>query len=408
MHLRRICVSRVACLSALAYVAGHVRADGPFGVDKVSEWLDSTLNGLRDIDFDTTFEYSVLRPEGSREDWVFFESFRYVALGEELYTSRVAYRRPEDGSAMPQVKHRQENVWSNGAWVQQIEGEAGVSFYGRARPPDLQHTGFIFGLIDGRFSAGDSLSELVRRGRPVGESVSDGVLEYRFAVVAEDATNVQGRYTLWIQLQPDLAFLGYARELSDAPNGEPDHFDENVFLRTTYRVLEWEPLPGIQIPRVAQIESYGSAKARQKPPPLGARTVYARTSFRRISAADVDRSLFAVDLPNGTPVYDDRYKLSFQVGDRRLVVDGTVYELAEPLMEHPGDRLADLLREATPHHARPRSAIEKPGPSGAKSPAGSGNLLRDRRFILAGLAGAGGALVALAIIRARRYSQGSP
>ena len=105
-----------------------------------------------------------------------------------------------------------------------------------------------------------------------------------------------------------------------------------------------------------------------------------------------------VPLPIGTNVFDQRYDVSFRIGDRSLVVDGVVYEVDEPILEHPGDRLTEILREARPYYPPPGAS--------------SGSALREvdaqqepRRWrlpaVLTALVGAGSALLAFALLRLR-------
>jgi hypothetical protein len=71
---------------------------------------------LRECDFETTFEFRVLPPGdahgSSASDWVFLETFRYVALGDRLYIRRESFERTGGGA---RVTAMQENVWADGA-----------------------------------------------------------------------------------------------------------------------------------------------------------------------------------------------------------------------------------------------------------------------------------------------------
>lgn len=124
------------------------------------------------------------------------------------------------------------------------------------------------------------------------------------------------------------------------------------------------------------------------------RAVYTRTSFDWVDAGEVDPELFAVPMPVGTRAYDDRLKLSFEIGGTYLLLDGTMYEVAEPIMEHPGDKLGEWLRDATP--VVPPD--ESPGPrsgSALTAPAERTGF----RLAVSGLIAVGAALLALAVYR---------
>jgi hypothetical protein len=73
---------------------------------------------------------------------------------------------------------------------------------------------------------------------------------------------------------------------------------------------------------------------------------YHRTDFKRLTPEEIDESLFVTPMPLGTSVWDDRLNMSFKIGTPRLYLEGVLYELKEPLLEHPGDRLSELVRTA--------------------------------------------------------------
>lgn len=368
--------------------------------DELADRLDAA-NVLLNRDFETTFDYRVLRadpledgsPRGA-EDWEFFETFRYVALGDKLYILRVVYERLDGPGATPEAKVRQENIWGDGAWAHRIEDENAVSFYAQARPTDLQTKGFIFNLMEGRYPS-PTLADLVRTGTVLDQSVEDGMLTYRFA--ADDKPALRVQYTIDAQLEPSFALLGYTIEVSDS---DPEDPQRRGVLRQAYSVLEWHEVGGLRIPGIAQIENFRSVD-RSESLRLTSRTVYTRQSFREIGENDIDRGLFAVPLPIGTSVYDDRFKLSFQIGHRHLVLDGTAYELDDPVMEHPGDRLGEMIRQAKPYYPPDGSSSPPRGAPDPAAPLQSTSVLRSP-IVLAGLVAAAAALLTVAVIRARR------
>lgn len=390
---------------ATALVQGELL--GGHSADELADKL-LAANVLLNRDFDTTFEYRVLKPSPHEdespwdaEDWEFFETFRYAALGDKLYILRVTYKRPEGSPGVtPVSQYRQENIWADGAWALRVEGENAVSFFAQPRPTDLQTKGFIFNLLEGRYPSYRTLADLVRTGTVLNQSVEDGILSYRFAQDDPPASRMQ--YTIRAQIEPSFELLGYTIELSGSPTLED--FQRHVHMRQAYTVLEWQEVGGLRIPRIAQIESFGSARGLQsKSPPLSSRMFYTRQSFREIAGSDIDPELFAVPLPIGTSVYDDRIKLSFEIGGTYLSLDGVVYVVDQPIMEHPGDRLGEMIRQATPQH--PPSDSSSPSTSAPDSsallpPTESGVL--GSRLVLAGLVGAAVALLTVAVIRSRR------
>lgn len=361
-------------------------------------------NVLVNEDFETTFEYRVLRPTSlndgpvATDDWAFLEAFRYVAAGSQLYVLRVVYKHPEGSSgAPPDIKGRQENVWARSTWSHHLTGDNAVSLYAQARPTDLKNKGFIFNLIEGRYSSLPSLSQLVRRAVVLDQSVEGGVLSYRFADDESIASRVQ--YTIRVKLEPTIVLLGYTVEISDSPSLED--FQLHVRLRDTYTVTEWQQVGDLRIPRIAVLETFGSVRADHPREPT--RTIYSRQSFRKLAPNDVDPGLFMVPLPTGTRVYDDRYKVGFEIGAPYLALDGAVYECEQPIMEHPGNRLSEILQRARPHHPEQRSSpADAPllGPP-TEHPQSLPGMLRSP-IALACLASLGGAALTLAILRFHR------
>ena len=365
-------------------------------------------NVLLDRDFDTTFEYRWLNAQPLEddspwnvEDWQLLNTFRYVALGNKLYTERLDYKRSTATGVGPTVQYRQENVWANGAWAHRVDGQQAVSFYAQPGPTDMHSQGFKFNLLEGRYpSALGTLADLVRTGTVVKQTIDDNLLIFRFA--ADDASASVVQHTIRAQIKPAFVLVGYTTELSDSPTLED--FQRHVYMSQAYTVLEWEQVGELRIPRVAAIESIGPADRLEKDgPKLRSRAIYTRQSFREILENEIDPERFTVPLPIGTGVYDDRIKLSFEIGNTYLSLDGTLYQLDEPIMEHPGDRLGEMIRNATPQH--PPSGSSSPAPSAQATaatmePTRSG-LLRSR-IVLTGLVGVGVALLTLAVIRARR------
>lgn len=366
-----------------------------FGPKELADGLDAAANVLLNYDFDTTFEFRVLKAAADQsssdsEDWAYLEVFRYVAFEDKLYILRDVYKRSE---GEPKVRVRQENIWANGAWSHRSLGDNKVSFYAQPRPTDLHSKGFIFNSIEGRYPSTATLAGLVRNGAPLSQSVADGVLSYRFAADTSTASRVQ--YTIRAQLEPTLALLGYTVVHSDSPTLED--FQEHVRIRQTYTVVEWKQVGDVRIPWKAEIETIGSA-VHPDAPRVPAWSIYTRQSFRKLGPNDVDPELFSVKLPVGTGVYDDRYKLSFEIGNKYIVLDGTSYELDQPVTEHPGSRLAELIQHARPHHP-PEGSLSSAAP--AASPGRNWGKWFGSPIGLAGLVALACALLTLALIRSR-------
>lgn len=394
-------------IAFLAALLAQVDSSQVLSTDEFANNLEAA-NVLLNHDFDTTFEYRVLKAGPAEQespwdpqDWLTLETFRYVALDDKLHTERLSYERTTVLGADPTVRYRQEDVWADGAWAVRVQGQNAVTLYAQSRPTDPQSKGFIYNLIEGRYpSSHPTLAELIRAGQCLQQSVEDRVLTYRFARDSAQASRVQ--YSIRARLEPTFALLGYTVELSNSTTVE--EFQDHVHFRQVYSVLEWQQVGDLRIPRVAQIDHFGSVKPLQgKALRLSGRAFYTRQSFQEILDNEIDPELFTVPLSIGTSVYDDRIKLSFEIGNTFLSLDGTLYQLDEPVMEHPGDRLAEMIRNATPQH--PPSGASSlstsvPGSATVLEPTRSG-LLRSP-IVLAGLVGVGVGLLTLAVIRARR------
>lgn len=365
------------------------------------------MNVLLARDFETTFEMRVFprRPADDEspvesDDWEQLEDFRYVAVGNKLYVKRLSYQEGDDSKDQGTIQYTQENTWADGAWTHRVSGYSYVSFFGQAAPPDGFSKGFLFNAMEGRFPSYKTLAQLVREGKALQQSVEDGVLTYRFAQSEALSSSVQ--HVIRARLEPAFELMSYAIEFA-RPQAEGS-FHQRRYIQTTYTVLEWQDVGDFRLPKRAQLDTVSPQNVGTlEGPPWLWRALYTRQSFREIAEDHIDPDLFTVPLPIGTSVYDDRIMLSFEIGNTYLSLDGTLYQLDEPIMEHPGDRLGEMIQNATP--PRPPSGASSlptsvPGSAAVLEPTRSG-FLRSR-IVLAGLLGVGVAFLTLAFIRARR------
>jgi len=104
-------------------------------------------------------------------------------------------------------------------------------------------------------------------------------------------------------------------------------------------------------------------------PELAGRIIESSATLHEIAwldGAEFDEQLAEfMSLRTGERLYDETLKLAMRSGDHHLAIDGIVYELAEPLFDHPGDALPALLESAV-------RLEPPPAPPGAPDPASSG------------------------------------
>jgi len=145
----------------------------------------------------------------------------------------------------------------------------------------------------------------------------------------------------------------------------------DIIVLQRYVVSEWREVePGLWIPQVAELRGWRPTNPDPKgPAPLATHVRYERTGFTLIQdPSSVDAALFETPLPLGTSVHDQRFNLSFRIGDTSLSLDGVAYELDRPILQHPGDALAELIRSAPPRIPADTEASITP-PATADGPA---------------------------------------
>ncbi|NDG65034.1 MAG: hypothetical protein EBY29_16475, partial [Planctomycetes bacterium] len=159
-------------------------------------------------------------------------------------------------------------------------------------------------------------------------------------------------------LEPVFCQIDYTTEVSSA--SDVKDFSPDMYHSQVYSVGEWELMENLMLPKVAYVDtSVRKDKFLRESPFRQNRAIYTRKSFKTISKpTDELAQLFVMSMPVGTGVYDDRMKLSFKIGEKYIHLDGKMYELNEPLMEPPGDRLAELLKGAT--LVSPRAGVTPP------------------------------------------------
>lgn len=290
------------------------------------------FNTLQDYDFDTEFELHILpsRPAGDdspwvMESWEYYETFRYVALGDKLYVSRRSHERPDE----PPAHYHQENVWADGVWYHRIEGDPGIGLYSQASPCDLHAIGFKFNLMQGRFPSYRTLADVVRTGYVVSQRMEDGVLVHRFIVDGKNRS--RGQQEIRVRLEPRFELISHTSDFSD--HEDPAEFADHVYLRVTRTILEWREVDGLRIPWRAMVETEGRRDRKTgADTPRVRRAYYTRESWKAADPSDPKlQRLMEVPLSQGVRIYDDRVHASYAIGQTYLYIDGETRRLNEPV-----------------------------------------------------------------------------
>lgn len=324
-----------------------------------------TVDVLTARDFDTTFELRILNAQPRTDeltwdtsDWLALEEFRYLVVGDQMRVERRAFKKsplPNDATHL-EIEYECVNIWSQGAWWFRVEGDPSVTMYAQAVPTDLYGKGFVFNLMQDRYPFPSSMADLVREGDVIEQHRDGGILTHRFAQIGMPANTVQN--VLRASLEPVFCQIDYTTEVSSA--SDVKDFSPDMYHSQVYLVGEWELMENLMLPKVAYVDtSVRKDKFLRVSPFRQNRAIYTRKSFKTISKpTDELAQLFVMSMPVGTGVYDDRMKLSFKIGEKYIHLDGKMYELNEPLMEPPGDRLAELLKGAT--LVSPRAGVTPP------------------------------------------------
>ena len=372
--------------------------------ETLAQWLGEA-NVLSGIDFETTFEVRALKPRPaeqqaswSLEHYDLLEIFRYVLSSNQMRIERRDISNPNDTDAYSQI-----NIWSDGTWIHRVEGDTGVTLSGQLVPTDLWGHGLIFNSLEGRFPSFRTLADLVRTGRPLNQMIEDDVLTYRFA--RDDVPSGLTQYVFRCQLQPDFKLLSYATEIFSTL--DESGVGEELIVSQKYVIDEWREFGGRAIPENAHIEGWGANNPNPTgPAPFRSRVLFTRTSFSQYDAVEVDPTLFTMPMPFGTKIQDNRLNMSFEIGDAYLYLDGVMYQLDEPLMEHPGEGLGELLRAAsamTPP-ATPLNPTMNGSPMAALIDDESAGLWR--RALLPTITVAALAMVGVVVVRVRKARSG--
>lgn len=408
-----VCTALVMPLAVATPPTNDANTPSQLTVEQISAILTDS-NQLMMRDFDTAFELRIFPSRPVQDDrpwepesWDMLEDFRLVASGNRFYSLRRAYAHPTSTNGTPPLRYSQGNVWSDGTWSHRVHGEEVVTLQSIPVPTDFYSQEFVFDLIDGRFPSFASLADQVKVGRPIKQSVKDGILTYRFASADVSAASLQ--HILEIRLATPNQLLSHTIELSDAAEDAIEDFDRHVYQRQTYRVVDWMETGVSPIPRVVQLDATGPENARNRQSPQAVRrAVYTRQSIRFLAPGEADEQLFTVAMPSGTKVHDERINLDFEIGKSLLILDGQIYETGHPIEKHPGDQLGEMVRQSTKTHRKVLHSPTSPSAnSGRPSPADS-SPKPGKHVVVSAILGVGAALLVGTLLRYWSLRKPSP
>lgn len=208
-------------------------------------------------------------------------------------------------------------------------------------------TATLFNVTTGYWTTGGSgpvsaLSEGVREGRVLEQRLEGHRLTHVFERIIRGAPI---KFELIVDLDPAFRLAGLAWEL---PAQHPDNNYEGFRARLAFMVDDWMTADGLTLPRRAHRDLFlFTERDLETGPLLAGRRTYERTSASRFEPDAARISPFEMRFEPGGWVYDTRINLAFRVGTNELVLDGAAYRTAEDLWTHPGERLAEVLANAT-------------------------------------------------------------
>ncbi len=342
---------------------------------QIAAWLQAS-NFLTRLNFETAFEVRTARPrpasvngpwDFSTDNLELLQRFRYIALGTHFAANQTR-TTPETVQSAPD-DYATTSVWNGEAYFTWVDGENSLTVRSLAGPGDMLGHGFIFNVMDDRFPCRfHALSRHVEDGPTIDQSLHNGVLTHRFSLAG--VPHQQTQYEIRVEAEPPHRLLESTITLfSLDPSTNRLASPRSI---QSYVVTAWrEVQPGQWIPESAEIRGERATGVDPHDAgPVSLMTRVDRTSFRLFhDPGEVDPLIFDVPMPVGTGVTDERLNLSFRVGEPWLVLDGILYDLEAPLLEHPGRNLGELLRGATartpPSDVVRREAISthaRPGP----------------------------------------------
>lgn len=266
--------------------------------------------------------------------------------------------------------------WTGDTHVRMIENSVQLSDV--APQGGINREAGFFDLLECRYPRSPDWFDQIRRGRVLESTLNGGVLTYRCIPEEMETTTI----TIVADWEPAFRL----REFSVEHEGARPSWNRLV-------IDEWRDYDGLVLPSKARVLGETLNGPGYEGKWYANMSLYERFECERISSTEDLTGELEIRYLTGMRVIDKRLNLSFQVGGDVIALDGVLYRLKEPLMHHPGERLAGLLNDAVIISRAPATTIASPA---SQSPDGW------KPYLIGMAAAAGTALVAFGLLRLRR------
>lgn len=341
MHLTRVGM----LLAALCGPAVHADVTP----DELADLLDRMY--LKDQAFETEYSATVVgsrratvQGPWSMDGWVIREDVHLISTPSQV-RCEVHQESSADANSQP---CNITAVWDGCSFLEHVVGiQQNFRIPVRQELPGVEGEFYQFNLIEARypFTVGHVRQSAQVRGSPIiKQSVSDGVLTYRYA----PGNSTRQQNEIVVRLQPDFQFISATIEFADVEDAQD--FQDHVSHKVLYTVEQWETVDGLPLPkRVVRDGFFFQDTVERKGLWMVTRSLYERKSLRNLAGHMPEAALFELQPSAGDSVQDERQDLSFTIGDREITVSGAGFILDEPIATHPGDRVAEFVAKAEVH-----------------------------------------------------------
>ncbi len=327
----------VVCVSASAGATGiHAQA-----IDL------STRIPAAETDFDVGFLPLDVVPDGPwrKDDLQEPTHFRWTWMNGLLSTTQFRWTEPDLGRPAEEFEWIR-SLWTGDSWYSVSAPEH--SYVIEKSPKLNPTTDFLaaFNMVDWTvFAAEGGLRQVLRESRVLSEHDEAGVSRVRVA------RNEQASLQLEVAFDRNQGRL--SEIIGEVFTSDPDLTRRMLVARVSFRIVEWTAVDGKDVPLRAVRESttFRNDMTNATPEkPTSQRIGIIRRSLRTLEADKIDPATFTPPQPEPSmAVADTRQRISYRIGKDIMLVDGSLFRLAEPIdhIVQPGE-LEALLSHATP------------------------------------------------------------
>ncbi len=242
---------------------------------------------------------------------------------------------------------RLRHYWDGKGLYRQVVGEAGGSI-GITRREAISDPCWL--LFNHDFSdyviATDrrpmSLSTAIMIGRPIEFVKNSESTTYRFELFDHPKAIM---ISIRVNMLPEPYLAGLTWEV---PTRYPASNPTGIRAKCVYETEAVARFDGVLLPAKARRDLYvfehqDSESGRR----LVGRNYYVRQKAPNLSTPLITPHEPFVAFAAGGYIHDRRSRIAYQIGSKRIIVDGTVYRTRKIVGHHPEHDLADLLQDAT-------------------------------------------------------------